>query len=110
MTTTADAFAAAVLAEVALPPVLAYAGATALVGLAAAPPVLAEAAHSPPSRDPSRDAYTPVSTHSSYFESREPGEVPHWVKKDSTSTLMDLHEKMACVSGILADVTLNPNL
>ena len=38
--TTADAFAAAVLAEVALPPVL---GATTLVGLAAAPPVLAEA-------------------------------------------------------------------
>ena len=45
-----------------------------------------------------------------FFESREPGEVPHWVKKDSISTLMDLHEKMACVSGILADVTLNPNL
>ena len=44
------------------------------------------------------------------FESREPGEVPHWVKKDFTSTLMDLHEKVACVSGILADVTLNPNL
>ena len=44
------------------------------------------------------------------FESREPGEVPHWVKKDSISTLMDLHEKMACASGILADVTLNPNL
>ena len=47
VTTTADAFAAAVLAEVALPPVLAYAGATALIGLAAAPPVLAEA-HSRP--------------------------------------------------------------
>ena len=45
-----------------------------------------------------------------YFESREPGEVPHWVKKDSISTLMDLHEKLACASGILADVTLNPNL
>ena len=45
-----------------------------------------------------------------FFESREPGEVPHWVEKDCTSTLMDLHEKMACVSGILADVTLNPNL
>ena len=45
-----------------------------------------------------------------FFESREPGEVPHWVKKDCTSTLMDLHEKIACVSGILADVTLNPNL
>ena len=45
-----------------------------------------------------------------YFESREPGEVPHWVKKDSISTLIDLHEKMACGSGILADVTLNPNL
>ena len=45
-----------------------------------------------------------------YFESREPDEVPHWVEKDSTSTLMDLHEKMACASGILADVTLNPNL
>ena len=44
------------------------------------------------------------------FESREPGEVPHWVKKDSISTLMDLHEKLACASGILADVTLNPNL
>ena len=45
-----------------------------------------------------------------FFESREPGEVPHWVKKDSISTLMDLHEKLACASGILADVTLNPNL
>ena len=45
-----------------------------------------------------------------FFESREPGEVPHWVKKDCTSTLMDLHEKVACASGILADVTLNPNL
>ena len=45
-----------------------------------------------------------------YFESREPVEVPHWDEKDSTSTLMDLHEKMACASGILADVTLNPNL
>ena len=45
-----------------------------------------------------------------YFEPREPDEVPHWVEKDSTSTLMDLHEKMACASGILADVTLNPNL
>ena len=45
-----------------------------------------------------------------YFESREPGEVPHWVKKDSISTLIDLHEKMACGSGILADVTLNPSL
>ena len=45
-----------------------------------------------------------------FFESREPSEVPHWVKKDSISTLMDLHEKMACGSGILADVTLNPNL
>ena len=42
--TTADAFAAAVLAEVALPPVL---GATTLVGLAAAPPVLAEAQSRP---------------------------------------------------------------
>ena len=45
-----------------------------------------------------------------YFESREPGEVTHWVEKDCTSTLMDLHDKMACASGILADVTLNPNL
>ena len=36
-----------------------------------------------------------------YFESREPGEVPHWVEKDSISTLMDLNEKMACGSGIL---------
>ena len=44
------------------------------------------------------------------FESREPDEVPYWVKKDSISTLMDLHEKMAYESGILADVTLNPNL
>ena len=45
-----------------------------------------------------------------YFESREPDEVPHWDEKDSISTLMDLNEKMACGSGILADVTLNPNL
>ena len=45
-----------------------------------------------------------------YFESREPVEVPHWDEKDSISTLMDLNEKMACGSGILADVTLNPNL
>ena len=45
--TTADAFAAAVLAEVALPPVL---GATTLVGLAAAPPVLAEAQSRPRQR------------------------------------------------------------
>ena len=32
------------------------------------------------------------------------------MEKDCISTLMDLHEKVACVSGILADVTLNPNL
>ena len=32
------------------------------------------------------------------------------MKKDSISTLMDLHEKLACASGILADVTLKPNL
>ena len=32
------------------------------------------------------------------------------MEKDCTSTLMDLDEKMACVSGIMADVTLNPNL
>ena len=44
------------------------------------------------------------------FSSREPDEVPYWVEKDCTSTLMDLHEKLACASGILADVTLNPNL
>ena len=41
-----------------------------------------------------------------YFESREPDEVPHWDEKNSISTLMDLNEKMACGSGILADVTL----
>ena len=35
-----------------------------------------------------------------YFESREPVEVPHWDEKDSIRTLIDLHEKMACGSGI----------
>ena len=44
-----------------------------------------------------------------YFESREPVEVPHWDEKDSIRTLIDLNEKMACGSGIQADVTLNPN-
>ena len=29
-----------------------------------------------------------------YFESLEPGRVPHWVEKDSIITLMDLNEKM----------------
>ena len=41
-----------------------------------------------------------------YFESHEPGEVPHWDEKDAMSTLMDLNEKKAHLSGILADVTL----
>ena len=35
-----------------------------------------------------------------YFESREPVEVPHWDEKDSIRTLIDLNEKMACGSGI----------
>ena len=43
-----------------------------------------------------------------YFESREPGEVSHWVEKNAMSTLMDLNGKMAC--GSLADVALNPSL
>ena len=45
-----------------------------------------------------------------YFESLEPGRVPHWVEKDTISTLMDLDEKIAYSSGIVADVTLSPNL
>ena len=67
--TTADAFAAAVLAEVALPPVL---GATTLVGLAAAPPVLAEAQSRPRQGTPNtpntpKHAKTPFSVSFSLF-------------------------------------------
>ena len=35
-----------------------------------------------------------------YFDSREPGRVPHWVEKDTISTFMDLDEKMTYSSDI----------
>ena len=73
--TTADAFAAAVLAEVALPPVL---GATTLVGLAAAPPVLAEAQSRPRQRRrtrrtrPNTQKHAFSATFSFFFGNRDP--------------------------------------